>query len=1114
MVLKYLSLLLALLSWRGQCALPTQSVIVPGYREWAADTIGKVGYDCVSGVCVRWDGIVNYIYITGKSGRGGQTLALSALGYNGGRWELGRIDVVSTFFSPEVNHTYMFRTAYMPAPDGIQTWAFQATIFGDLITGDMIVAGGWNELNYGNGTAFMWRGGGSQWSLSQTFAPTQFRTMYDGSGNSGHKFGSYIDVDPVSNRKLFIVCQICNYPNGIGEGSAYVYTPSSITAATWSQQQILYPPADNLYKIEFQVVSSYDRHVIIYAHNTHNRNMGGYHIFQQGPGPEGKWSFQQILTTDMDQWGSQVGQIFEDSIYINVQYATAEYYAYGEVLVFESCSEIPGPKGRPRRWSLSQTLRAAQFMLDMNIRDFGWGLWVDGDTMVVSDAAEYETFDPSVRDTLCLDNKCSRFTYFYKRDETKWKWSVQQIFRVLPVNDGSLNANFLAGNNAYTTTTGQVVSWTNSLDWKCIQISLEDHFGDGWGEAKLHMKTPTGIVESMTSTCNTPNPWLYRYCPAVLADGGMYEFYFPQVEIPAYRFEILWRVYVESNEEWFIGNFDTKMRFHFDTPKKSFIPGPMERLLPLNNTCDECPHSEPTPKDPPSAPKQNPGRALKGGLPPTLRPTISPAPTYHIDSVRANWQYIQLDSTLTVDWFQYEHRSANYQIYDVTGEHMLYTGTMCTGVSSQLCWAPLLDDGIYVVRVGGALVKTTHLSTSLFWSFCGETNIPPQTELVVQLKDQMTCSVLSISNRQDKCQVPSIYQAVVNIELYMEGLNVHNFASLTSNEISIIEEAIASVLSISASAVSVTDARGSWVQIQLVTDISLYGFDPKNTGDSYSAVSYIANVINENAAIVTQRIRFGDRVTSTLMSVQSIGVHNSELVDIVMTPNLEGVENEQEFASVEDSTMPVGPNENLVSFEEHFVAISSNVGYVVAFVFGIALVFGALKAVSGTSQRAAPNRQNDSLPCLRDDVAKSSDMAADHLYRPISSENDCKNPPLPMPRGSPAASPVTSSSNPVQKSVPELDNINPTTTTTSSSQRAPIGDLLRPHSTNESRRQKNSEPVQVRSKPSYNNKNISRAPVVTPPAVSPEQGNHQNPPPIHYSDFRKMLEEEDSWANN
>jgi hypothetical protein len=614
-----------------------------------------------------------------------------------------------------------------------------------------------------NGKVYVYHGEYTKWTAAQILLPPARFTR-------NNYFGKVIDADKANLHTMVVGCKGCNYT--INNGAVFVYeaTPS---ASHWSQTQVLVPSfgydkvaVDRVRIHDKSILSDSGERAIVWRLLPHlnyaegldeeKNTLEGERVSRGLQTLPARWSQLQALSPATYSLSSF--DVFDDTIVLgSSDTPNGAYTSVGAVYVLYPNTpdfDYHPKKPTPMQWTLHQTLFPPT--PSTGIR-FGKDVSIAANRMYV------------------LDSSTSYLGYVYARPHRAGYWSLQQIVTYGAPTFGTT----LEGSTTYSL----VSSLTYALEvhdqttqWGCLIVSVEDQFGDGWDTAFLTVTSEEGHIKDVFHpTCDQPNPFQFRYCPSLPKSRGRYSFSVPDAVKAKFRWEILWRIFVESTGEWIVGTWDTVIDFEWDIDSWGFHMVHIRNALSTNNTCQPC-HTRPTMKPTPVH------RYLKGG---TSHPTISPAPTLPTTQGTV-WQYLLVDGGAD-DWFTPSHKSTSYYISDVDGRRLLSVGTLCPSdlTTSKLCWEDL-PDGEYVIRVGGAL---NSFSGSHTFKWCKATNpIPAQSQVVVRVEER-DCRILSYFSRADYCGITLDYDIVVEFDLVISGVET----DLTRAESEQITKALDSV---------------------------------------------------------------------------------------------------------------------------------------------------------------------------------------------------------------------------------------------------------------------------------------------------------------------------------
>lgn len=386
---------------------------------------------------------------------------------------------------------------------------------------EMLFFGGKLKTDYGAG--YILTGRNNAWSLNSEIYPNE-----EIAGSSRKKFAESLSVRS-DFKSMVLACNDCTYSTYTGINYIYELVPKF---NTWSLSAWLSSPDFDLaYNTEYPTkVAMYDDIIISNAPGTDVKHMPLIGIFMKDIKTH-QWSQQQILktyTSEFDVIDSIA--IYEDTIVVghplptgtslDVALVDSDYVA-----IFESTPAIPGPKGRPKQWSLSQMLRPPN--ADRAQSTYGYTVDIEGDNILVTTHAYH--------------------TYFYTRDKNQWSQQTK-IYAGLDTGFGALKETEAVIGSSQS----NFAFHSQNKYWSCLRVTMLDQFGNGWGSARLQVTTPHGDVDVFAPTCQTPHDYTFRYCPSSLtrASEGLYQVKIQNQEVTPFKWEIIYKVFVEYNDEW------------------------------------------------------------------------------------------------------------------------------------------------------------------------------------------------------------------------------------------------------------------------------------------------------------------------------------------------------------------------------------------------------------------------------------------------------------------------------------------------------------------------------------------------------------------------------------
>lgn len=594
-----------------------------------------------------------------------------------------------------------------------------------------------------DGRVYVFQGEFSTWSAQQVLLPPP-------ENDRENYFGSSLAFDRTNYKTLFVGCGNCSSLAAKGHGAIFTYE-QDLQASSWSQTQELH--YTTLFNLGTERIKA-SGDLLLTDHYASEYDLSALpkrSTLLLRRSPEGEYHPEQILTTRFSSVTSF--DVYDDTIVLSSNDESVKGNANaGAVYILGSAKLRPPAPGKPRpiRWSVQQVLYTDTPYADHR---FGTDVYLDENHLSI------------------LSNDFRHANYIYEKDMKNGKWSLQQTL----VTIANAGQSLLSGGTALSL--GNYLNlYDEFVEADCLVLSLEDQFGDGWGDAYLVVTKPNGTTNLLQPRCDTTNPFRFRFCPRTSNDIGVYNFGIVVGVNTTNSWEILWRVYNENTGKWVVGNRETSLDYRWDAINRRFISVSNKKNLPANVTCTNCPAR---PTDKPSL-----RRRLKYDYE-THHPTHTPAPTIDTDE-SVNWRIFKLIGTDSEQWFQDDHRGAFYYISDSKSRQLITSGTLCNpNLVVQECWLDL-PDGVYNIRVGGALLAH---SSSLTWSYCK--NLHPfhsQTQITVKIEDE-GCTLLGSHNLAAYCESadPAV---VISIDLLIQGV-AHRSPSISSSDISALAHGIA-----------------------------------------------------------------------------------------------------------------------------------------------------------------------------------------------------------------------------------------------------------------------------------------------------------------------------------
>ena len=251
----------------------------------------------------------------------------------------------------------------------------------------------------------------------------------------------------------------------------------------------------------------------------------------------------------------------------------------------------------------------------------------------------------------------------------------------------------------------------------CVDLTLLDEHGDGWGDDKL-VVTQSGDSSFRQEFSVSCYKSLAQFCPGA---SGVYNLQVERASSSRHAWEIKWlSVFGSLDERVYQGDVNTKVqvRYDFNGTFGTYSDLKVSSESAHNSICEQCVDLD-IPKNP------------RGPKPVTQ---------------------FQSDLTLTDSssngWFNASGAFGGnvFRISDGDGKRLLSSGTLCPHETSGACDETLMS-GTYLLRVGGDDAEATEKIHS--WSFCGVTG-GMFVELSFEIKDNV-CQVLSLRTPLAQC---------------------------------------------------------------------------------------------------------------------------------------------------------------------------------------------------------------------------------------------------------------------------------------------------------------------------------------------------------------------------
>lgn len=716
----------------------------------------------------------------------------------------------------------------------------------DRTTGDLLFVSQRVEAN-SNGispasSVFLFKGSNSQWTATQ-------QLVAEGSQQFYSNFAASIDVDRTGLDNLVVGCDNCNV-TGASMGQLYVFTNTSVSADTWTVQQMLTAQIED--EVANQVFylgleSGVDDNIIVGAGLTPQGSPGGAALIYE-------YIRKSWTETQRVDYPFEIVEIdvYDDTIVLGVAETVNSIPFGGAVHVLQSKSKKPKPKSKPKpkQWSTVQVLYPNDLVVDTE-NNFGYDIAISGDNMLIGESGR---------------NGGAGVVYVYQREEGQWSQHAaleDTSLASLSNNDLWGNLGIIGGLNG-PISTATTVSDTDL--WDCLVVTIEDQFGDGWDNAYLVITAPDGSQDHVAPNCNFPDEFSFRYCPSFASNAGRYTFSIAEASSSAFFWEIQWRVYMEASGYYFTANSATELTFEWDDLDLQMTGVDQVNVLANNITCVEC---KPKPKPKPKGKGKGKGksgkysRALrnrgKGGKM-TQSPTVSPAPTLAVSDV-TDWRYIQLFST-GEDWFNENHYGTNFYISDTNGRRLYHTGTMCEDVMEFQCWAGV-KDGEYILRVSGDLNDN---SGDHYWEYCGRRG-GAQEQLYFRVEEG-ECIPLAQMSKAQYCNDVLDESVMLMGEMVLLGVSgVTKLSDLSAADVDVVTHALAMATGVFSpsdfrvTGLALNDERQVVVSFTLTADSDKLNLDVRTGSSIRKSLNTMSSLLESEK--VAQAMKSTDVVGST-----------------------------------------------------------------------------------------------------------------------------------------------------------------------------------------------------------------------------------------------------------
>jgi hypothetical protein len=605
-----------------------------------------------------------------------------------------------------------------------------------------------------------------------SFEQTQLLIPYDGKHrlDSEAYFGESIAA---KHDALAVGCQNCNTSAPIFSGAVYVYKPNK--DGRWSESQVL--SADGVLFMG-ERVAMHDKVLVAAGDDSSTFSRASLHNFDNvantavvfEEGPHGKFEQRQVIAVKSGNNRESITAltVFDETIAITTMGGHAST-TRDKVYIYYPMNKRYGmePKGKPspQQWTNIQILTSS------DSADVRYSVGAP-DTSISMNTLMYLTTDG----TNVAEAKSQRACLSCKFDAPTVTAFAADDALVSVVMAADANA-FYTYDSATTTYLNKPVP--NGAEEKCLTISLQDQYNDGWGSASLVVTSPSGQNDKFTLQCTTANPNVFKYCPHS-QEAGKYHLHIENGEETPFGWEIVWKVAAGSS--WYYGDRHTHMDFLWDDKYGDFHAGATKGLLPLIPTCKVCDPNKPVGKH----------RSLsnlrslhhKGT---TSSPTMTAAPTLTTtNDGTLDWH--QFSMTASQQWFTADYNGAYWWISNADGSKLIHEGTpSCSApAAATLCWVSL-PDGDYRIRAGASVGDAG--PAAFTWKFCGVNVQAMDTEFMFTVVDDQ-CYAGASYTANNLCLNTYKSDFFLNVELLLSG----GAETLSSSDASSLKVALAETM--------------------------------------------------------------------------------------------------------------------------------------------------------------------------------------------------------------------------------------------------------------------------------------------------------------------------------
>jgi len=323
-------------------------------------------------------------------------------------------------------------------------------------------------------------------------------------------------------------------------------------------------------------------------------------------------------------------------------------------------------------------------------------------------------------------------------------------------NDGSNNSN---NRNSSSMMTEKGASSSNTV-LTCINLAMEDSFGDGWGLSRLLLYPSRGDPVAVFPSCGD-NVVKDQFCfsSEVHMSGDVVVMSVMGYH-PSYSWEIFWQTNIEGTKMVYSGSYATSLTFVYETEenKRSIRIVKSANLLSTQMLCATCKgyndrqvilSNKDVHKDFSSVHRHLTGQSKKGvgslflsQTSSSLGSSASHSLTEVSTGLFGKVEYSISASNTT--WYHSTGEGASLYISSEDGYNLFYSGGLCHEKAHRACSFEEPMAGRYMWRVAGAG------QSGITWQFCGVSG-NARTELLFDYQNG-ECTVVNARKMSNICE--------------------------------------------------------------------------------------------------------------------------------------------------------------------------------------------------------------------------------------------------------------------------------------------------------------------------------------------------------------------------